>query len=387
MKHDNGSTGLDLERLAHLKSVIEQDIERKAYDGAVIVVSRQGQIGLHEAIGYADRTSNTTMRKDHVFSIFSTTKALTNVLTFRCIERGLFALTTSVSDIIPEFAGRGREKITIYHLMTHMSGLPSVLTPKEGMYIDRLDEIIAALCANVFPTEPPGQHVAYSPMCNHALLGEVCRRVDEKNRSYRDIVHEDIFGPLGMKDSSIGVRKDLRARKIVPVFLDPFPFDHRGRSDSKRDSAFEEQDAEMPWVGSISTASDFHRFADMLRRGGEFEGTRIVSPALLDKATRNQTGDKPNELYKGLMSQQGWEPCPAYIGIGFMLRGDAICHHHFGTLTSPRTFGNFGAGSSLFWVDPERQMTFVCFTAGVMNEARNIERFQKLSDIAISAAI
>lgn len=387
MKHDNGSTGLDLERLAHLKSVIEQDIERKAYDGAVIVVSRQGQIGLHEAIGYADRTSNTTMRKDHVFSIFSTTKALTNVLTFRCIERGLFALTTSVSDIIPEFAGRGREKITIYHLMTHMSGLPSVLTPKEGMYIDRLDEIIAALCENVFPTEPPGQHVAYSPMCNHALLGEVCRRVDEKNRSYRDIVHEDIFGPLGMKDSSIGVRKDLRARKIVPVFLDPFPFDHRGRSDSKRDSAFEEQDAEMPWVGSISTASDFHRFADMLRRGGEFEGTRIVSPALLDKATRNQTGDKPNELYKGLMSQQGWEPCPAYIGIGFMLRGDAICHHHFGTLTSPRTFGNFGAGSSLFWVDPERQMTFVCFTAGVMNEARNIERFQKLSDIAISAAI
>ncbi len=224
-------------------------------------------------------------------------------------------------------------------------------------------------------------------MCNHALLGEVCRRVDEKNRSYRDIVHEDIFGPLGMKDSSIGVRKDLRARKIVPVFLDPFPFDHRGRSNSKRDSAFEEQDAEMPWVGSISTASDFHRFADMLRRGGEFEGTRIVSPALLDKATRNQTGDKPNELYKGLMSQQGWEPCPAYIGIGFMLRGDAICHHHFGTLTSPRTFGNFGAGSSLFWVDPERQMTFVCFTAGVMNEARNIERFQKLSDIAISAAI
>jgi CubicO group peptidase (beta-lactamase class C family) len=387
MKHDNGSTGLNLERLAHLKSVIEQDIERKTYDGAVIVVSRQGQIGLHEAIGFADRASNTTMRKDHVFSIFSTTKALTNVLTFRCIERGLFALTTSVSDIIPEFSGRGREKITIYHLLTHMSGLPSVLTPKEGMYIDRLDEIIAALCENVFPTEPPGQHVAYSPMCNHALLGEACRRVDEKKRSYRDIVHEDLFGPLGMKDSSIGVRKDLRSRKIVPVFLDPFPFDHRGRSDTKRDSAFEEQDSEMPWVGSISTASDFHRFADMLRRGGEFEGERLVSPALLDKATRNQTGDKPNELYKGLMSQQGWEPCPAYIGIGFMLRGEEVCHHHFGTLTSPRTFGNFGAGSSLFWVDPERQMTFVCFTAGVMNEARNIERFQKLSDIAVSAAI
>ena len=68
------------------------------------------------------------------------------------------------------------------------------------------------------------------------------------------------------------------------------------------------------------------------------------------------------------------------------MRGDAICHGLFGTLTSPRTFGNYGAGSSLFWVDPERQMTFVCLTAGVMNGVDNIERFQRLSDIAVSAA-
>ena len=344
-------------------------------------------MGLHEAIGFATLEAGTTMRKDHVFSLFSTTKAFTNVLAYRCIEQGFFALTTPVVEIIPEFSGRGREKITFYHLMTHTSGLPFVFAPKEGMYIDRLDEIIAALCETVFPSEPPGEHVAYAPMVNHALLGEAVRRVDPKKRSYRDIVHQDLFTPLGMKDSSIGLRKDLKPRKIAPVFLFPFPFQHLGRSDLGPHGAFEEEHAEMPWVGAVSTAGDLHRFAEMLRRGGELDGARILSPATIDLVTRNQTGDKPNEMYKQLAHQRGWEPYPAYIGIGFLLRGEKMCHHQFGTLASPRTFGNSGAGSSLFWVDPARDMSFALVTSGVMNEADHIERSQKLSDIALSAAI
>jgi len=114
---------------------------------------------------------------------------------------------------------------------------------------------------------------------------------------------------------------------------------------------------------------------------------RILSPAILDMATRNRTGDKPNDLYSAIGAARGWEPYPAYIGLGFFVRGEAICHHQFGTLASPRTFGNTGFGSTLFWVDPEKDMTFVCLTSGVMDEGDNIERFQRLSDIAHSAAI
>ena len=143
----------------------------------------------------------------------------------------------------------------------------------------------------------------------------------------------------------------------------------------------------MPWVGGISTAHDVYRFAEMLRRGGELDGVRIISPSILDQATRNRTGDKPNELYKELAIMRGREPSPAYIGIGFSLRGSAICHHQFGTMTSPRTHGNYGAGSTLFWVDPELDMSFACVTAGVMDEGDNIVRFQRLSDIAVSAAV
>ena len=108
---------------------------------------------------------------------------------------------------------------------------------------------------------------------------------------------------------------------------------------------------------------------------------------MLKLATKNWTGDKPNELYKGIAINHGWEPYPAYIGLGFGLSGEKVCPNLFGTLTSPGTFGHYGSGSTLFWVDPELDMTFVCLTAGVMQAAPNIERFQRLSDIAASAAL
>lgn len=378
---------LSNERLLYLKKVIEDDVQRGLYYGAVVLVARHGIIGLHEAIGYTNAKDKRPISKDSVFSLFSTTKAFTNVLVFRAIERGEFALTTKVSEIIPEFSGGRRQDITFYHLLTHSSGLPSVFTPQPGMYIDVLEEVIAAICKNVQSVEEPGVLVTYAPMVAHALMGEAVRRTDPKKRTYRKLLEEEVLIPLKMKDTSIGVRADLRARHIVPIFLEPLPFTHPGHSNLGPHGAFEEENAEMPWVGGISTVSDMFRFAEMLRRGGELEGARILGPAILDLATRNHTGNKPNELFKQLAISCGWEPSPAYIGLGFFMRGEAICHLHFGTLTSPRTFGNMGAGSSMFWVDPARDVTFVCLSAGVMNEALNMARFQRLTDIAISAAI
>ena len=379
--------GLLPERLRHLKAVIEDDVKRNRYFGAVILVARDGAIGLHEAIGFIDAAHRKPIGKKSVFSIFSTTKSITNVLVFRAIERGEFALTTKVSEIIPEFSGGQRQHVTFFHLLTHSSGLPSAFTPRPGMYIDRLDEIIAAICANLQCVAEPGSVVNYSPMASHALMGEAVRRSDPRKRSYRQLVEDEILKPLKMKDTSIGVRKDLKSRHVVPVFLDRSPIDHLGHSNLGPNGAFEEEHAEMPWVGAISTVADMFRLAEMLRRGGEFDGARMLSPAIIDLATRNWTGEKPNELYKPWFAERHWEIPPAYIGLGFPVRGEAICHNMYGTLTSPRTFGNYGAGSSLFWVDPERQLTFVCFSAGVMNGLDNIERFQRLSDIAVSAAI
>ena len=150
------TTGFAAARLKYLKSAIECDIENGKYHGAVILVARHGKIGLHEAIGYARFSDRQPMRKDKVFNLFSITKALTNVLVFRAIERGDLALTTKVSSIIPEFSGGTREKITLEHLLTHTTGLPPLFAPVPGMCIDRLDEVIAAICAHMHTTGAPG---------------------------------------------------------------------------------------------------------------------------------------------------------------------------------------------------------------------------------------
>jgi CubicO group peptidase (beta-lactamase class C family) len=379
--------GLDPDRLAHLATTIEADIAANRYFGAVITVARHGVPGLSHHFGFGDEAKTLPLEPNSVFSLFSLTKALTNTLVLRAIELGQFALTTRVSEIIPEFKGGTRETVNIFHLLTHSSGLPPVWIPQPGMYIDRLDEIIAAICRNIRSLEPPGERVHYSPLVHHALLGEAVRRCDPKQRSFRELLTEEVLTPLGMIDTAIGLRADLARRHVFPDFRGRPPQEHLGRSDLGPQGAFKEELAEMPWVGGVSTVPDLFRFAEMLRQGGTLDGQRILSPAILKLATQNWTGVKPNELYKGIAINHGWQPYPAYIGLGFGLSGDQVCPKLYGTLTSPGTFGNYGSGSTLFWVDPELDMTFVCLTAGVMQPAPNIERFQRLSDIAASAAL
>lgn len=377
---------LDSRRLEDLQRVVKEEIASGLYHGAVIKVARGGKVELDVTIGSPDAQQSRPLAPDSVFSIFSITKAFTNVLVLRAIEMGRLALTSRISDIIPEFSGYGREKIEIFHLLSHQAGFPIIFELKPGMYIDVLEEMVAAVIEVVKPVEPPGTRVAYAPLANHVLLGEALRRIDPKRRSYREFVQQDLLNPLKMADTSVGLRANLKSRHIAPDFRGNYPIGHRGHNNLGPNGAFEEEHAEMPWVGIASTVPDMFRFAEMLRQGGTLDGARILSPAMLELATRNWTGEKPNELYAQRGRDRGWVPSPAYIGLGFSLRGTDMCHHMFGTLASPRTFGNYGAGTTLFWVDPERDLTFVCLSAGVMESNANIERFQRLSDIVISAA-
>lgn len=379
--------GLNKDRLDHLCNVIKEDISKDKYFGAVVLVARHGEVALHKAFGHGGGVDRKALSTDSVFSLFSLTKCLTDVLVLRAVELGQFSLTTKISAIIPEFKGGQREHITIFHLLTHQSGLPPVWIPRPGMFIDRLDEVIKAICDNVHSIDKPGVRVHYSPLCNHALLGEAVRRVDPKKRTYRELLQDEVLTPLGMNSTAIGRRRDLAERHVFPDFRGKPPQEHLGRSNLGPQGAFMEEHAEMPWVGGISCVADVFRLAEMFRRGGELDGKRILSPAMIDKATTCWTGDRPNELYKAVALNAGWEPFPAYMGLGFLLRGAAICPSLYGSLTSPRTFGNYGSGSTLFWVDPELDLSFVFLSAGVMGQAANLERLQRLSDIVASAAI
>jgi len=248
-----------------------------------------------------------------------------------------------------------------------------------------LDAVIKAIC----PLELiaiPGKSVCYSPLWGHALLGEIIRRLDGGKRALRDIFQDELFGPLRMKDTAMGRRKDLSSRTVPIVAHDP-SFGNMSAKEVEEHNQYITEDAEIPWMGCVSTAYDLFRFAEMLRRGGELDGVRILSPASVKQATTIQTGTLANDYYISIMEEQGIKPPPANIGLDFQIRGEGIGPNSMGNLTSAGTYGKFGLGGTGFWVDPERDITFVFLRSGLLEHLNDTAKYQRISDMAMAAVL
>jgi len=106
---DQMSDGLDLGQLDRITAAIQADIAAGKYYGAVYGVSRGGMPPLITSVGSGDAGGRQKLAQASVFSVFSITKAFTNLLIFQAIDRGRLALTTRVSAVIPEFRGLARD--------------------------------------------------------------------------------------------------------------------------------------------------------------------------------------------------------------------------------------------------------------------------------------
>ncbi|MCC3272097.1 beta-lactamase family protein [Arthrobacter zhangbolii] len=383
--------GLNPAALQTLEDTIATDIDRRSYDGANIIVARHGRIGLQGSYGFADRAAGRRTDRGDVYRILSMSKAFTNTLAYRALGEGKLALSTRVVDLIPEFFGTDRfravrkDKINLGHLLTHRSGMPA--TPDPGLPADRfgvLADVIEAL-GGVDVVNEPGSNLNYAPSINHALIGEMVRRAYGYDH-FRDLARDLVFTPLGMGDTAFGLPAD-RAERAVPLKVYVPEDGWLSPEDIECLNTYITEDAEMPWVGATSTVDDVFRFAEMFRNQGRADGVQLVAPAVVDAATTLQTGDMPNDLYSGIAAMRGWEAPNGNFGLGFSLSGTGTAPTFFGPFTSPRTFGNYGAGSTLFWVDPVRDLTFVFLSSGVMDEGENVARFQKLSTLAVAAAL
>jgi len=375
--------GFDPKGLERLTAAIKNDIARERYDGAVVIVARDGEVALHEALGFADRASGRPSRTDDVFCLFSVTKTLTAAAVLQRIDRGELALTTRVADILPEFGCKGKQRVTVAQLLTHTGGMSAGLPPLPMEMLGNLEVMVPAIC-QMGPESLPGQEVSYSPITAHAILAEIVRRLDGGNRSFRELLAAEIFQPLGMTDTALGLPQHLAARRVPIVVRDR----SEGLFPPEMLEAFNlllKEDTEIPAGGAVSTAADIFRWAEALRRGGELDGARVLSPAVLKLATTNHTGLRPNNLWNYARELRGWDEFPAFLGLSFFLRGTGIFPTYFGTMASPGTFGGIGAGSTLFWVDPQSDLTFVCLTAGLLEESYSLERFQRLSDLVHTA--
>lgn len=382
---DPREAGFDPDRLARLTVAIADDVDAERYDGCEVVVGRGGTVAFHRQFGFADRARRRRVEPHQPFVTMSIAKQLTVAAVLQRIERGDFALTTPVATLVPEFAQRGKDTITIAHLLTHTSGLPMMLPPMPPELTGNLAAVVETTCA-ALPEFRAGSRVSYCVIVAHAILAECVRRADGGRRPYRTILAEDLFAPLGMRDTTLGCPDTVKAR-LAPVVA-------RDRRQGLFDPAFLEQlgnaiaeDTEIPAGGCVSTAPDMHRFAEMLRRGGELDGVRILSPATIDSIQVNRTGDEPNTIWAYAEAMRGWEPFPANLGFGFFLRGEGVFPTPFGLLASPATFGGFGAGSNAFWIDPVTDVTYAFMSSGLMEDSYSIERHQRLADLVHAAIV
>ncbi len=382
---NSSESGIDTTRLERVREVIEADIEAKRYDGAVVLVARHGQVAMQEAIGYADRDRARQASTDDIFHLFSVTKTMTAAAVLRYVDRGDLQLTTPVAEIIPEFAAKGKQRITVAQLLCHRAGLPMDLPYIEPNQLGNPEAVALAVAGQAIYAKP-GTIVSYSPIGSFAVLAEIARRVDGGTRPFRQILEEDVFAPLGMKNTSLVLREDLASRRVPVVVRDPTP----GIIPPAALEAinFMQTDTfEMPGGGGLGTAHDLFRWSEMLRRGGELDGARVLSQSLLKYALANHTGDEINHIFDGMCEARSWEPFPAYLGLGFFLRGEGLFQMPFGLTASPATYGGLGAGSTMFWVDPERELAFICLTSGVLEDSRNFERMARLSDLVLGAVV
>lgn len=378
--------GFDSDALKRVEQRVQRDVDAEKYDGARIVVARRGVPVLDIAVGYADRAKKRPLKHDSVFSVMSISKVMTAIALLQCVERGDLSLLTPVSHVIPDFAKRGKERVTVGQILMHTAGMGMAQAPLPVEDLGNLEKAVASICE--IPLESaPGEIVSYSAMMGYTILAEVVKRLDAKKRSYRKIMEEDVFTPLGMKETSFGLKDWMKERRVPVVVRDPDAPELNRKFLQARDESVQEHTELASGGATFSTGTDIMRLGEALRLGGALEGQRVLSPAMVKLMLSNQTGQMPNSMMNSSRALHGMAPFPAFLGLGVFLRGTGIFPSHMATLASPGTFGGWGLGSMGFWVDPERELTFVALTSGVIERIRNLLRFQALGDMVLASLV
>ena len=377
--------GVDPQRIERLFSVVERKISEGWLYGGVFLLARRGKIVAARGVGQSEPKKNRAAKLDDIFCLFSTSKPITATMLLMKADQGEMRLCDKVADYLPEFAVNGKRAITIAQVLTHTAGF-ATLAPDWPMpnWAD-WDTTIARICAQPLEHEP-GTAVHYHALTGSWILAEIARRVDGGKRSFEQMCAEDLYGPLGMKSSHMGMRPDMQERRVPLQALDtggtPFPIEFL---QAFNDPAI--QGAAIPGAGSYATASDLARFYQMWLNGGELDGIRFLSPAMVELATTIHTGDMEDRLFEPIRVAQQWPRGPANRGFGFWLRGTGIFPNYFGSLASPRTFGHAGASSIMAWADPARELIFVGLTSGLIQEPRSILRWHLFADLAQACVV
>lgn len=328
---------------AALDSVIEQAVRDQLIPGAVLLVGQDGKVLYQKAYGSrALIPKREPMTLDTIFDAASLTKVIaTTPSIMKLFEQGKIRLNDRVTAYLPEFQG-GQSEITVRNLLTHFSGLRPDLDLKPrwsgyetGIHMALIDK----------PAGPPGVRFVYSDI-NFILLGEIVHRLSGKMLD--EFARENIFAPLGMKDSMFRPPARLRPR-IAPTEIDP------DTGKPLRGVVHDETSRYMGGVaghaGLFLTAADLARYARMMLGLGSLNGTKIFSPLTVRKFTTPETpADQP--ILRGF----GWDIDSPYSS-------------NRGELFPIGSFGHTGFTGTSLWIDPSTK-TYVILLANSVHPHR-----------------
>lgn len=342
-------------------SILNQGIEHKLHLGAQLYVSQRGQTLIDTALG--ESRPGVAMTTDTINLWMSAVKPTVAAAVMQIWQRGLLDLDDRVAAHIPEFAARGKEAITIRHILTHTCGFRAVVGLRAN---DSFDVAVEKVCAA--PLEPhwiPGQMAGYQPTASWFVLGELVRRLD--GRGIDQYLREKIYLQLGMSDCYLGLPSDAYERYGERA---GFMFDTSGSTirESSHANAPEDAAAVRPSGNGRGPINQLAKFYEMvLRRGRSESNQQILLPQTVDAMIAHQRVGLVDQTFKSIID---W-------GLGFYLQSHYItpdAPYGYGAAAGWRTFGHSGNQSSCAFCDPDSGLVVAWFCNGMPGEGKHRAR-------------
>ncbi|PCH89360.1 MAG: hypothetical protein COB86_07240, partial [Dehalococcoidia bacterium] len=261
----------------------------------------------------------------------------------------------------------GKGEITVFQLLTHQGGFPSAQVPSEA-WTDH--ELLRQVVSDFTLDWTPGSRVHYHGTAAHWVAMALVEAIT--GRDYRDYVREEILEPIGLSDQIfVGAPEDVQGRcSDIHAFEDNVMV-------ATDLNTIEWRAAGVPGAGGYATAHGMAAFYQMLLAGGVLNGTRILSPRVIQFAARNHTGDRVDH---GM-------GMPMHRGLGPHVRGYTPTIRGLGTIAWPSTYGHGGAGTSYSWADPESDVSFSYISNCMAPEPWHTVRLDKISNLAHASIV
>jgi CubicO group peptidase (beta-lactamase class C family) len=330
------TSGLSPTRLRRLHDALTTHVERGSAPGAVALVSRRGEVHA-EVIGRA-AAGGAPIARDTIFRISSMTKPVTAAAAMVLVEEGKLRLDDPVDRLLPELAGRkvlksldsalddtvpAKRPITLRDLLTFRLGFGQVMAPPDAYPIAKAAH---ALDIGMGPPQPqkmpppdewmrrlgtlplmhqPGEKWMYNTGSD--VLGVLIARV--AGRPLETVLHERLFGPLGMKDTAFHVPA-AKLDRFVPSIWTNFATRNVEVYDPAADGQWS-QPPQFPsgGAGLVSTADDFLAFGRMLLNKGRHGTGRILSRPSVETMTADHltpAQKAASGIVPGFFDSHGW---------------------------------------------------------------------------------